>query len=413
MSDSIKRVKGFADLFEPDSTAFTLLESTARRVFGSYGFTELRTPILERTELFARGIGDETDVVQKEMYTFTDRGGRSLTMRPEATAGVMRAFIEANIANSQPTSKFFTYGPMFRYEQPQKGRLRQFHQLNCECLGPVEPSADAEVITMLVHFLNELGIDELSVEVNSLGDKNCRPAYREKLLAWTQTLPREQLCADCQRRMDTNPLRLLDCKVPTCQELTKDAPVMIDNVCPECREHFDAVCALLDKNGLPWKLSPRMVRGLDYYMRTTFEIVSTKIGSQGAVTGGGRYDGLIHDLGGPDVPGIGFACGMERLAMLLPEVNPARPDFYIAVVEDVAMDAAFKIAQDLRKSGLRGEMSFSAKKMKHQMKNAARLNARKCLILGGSEIENNTVQVKDMDSGEQLEIAVGSLASSL
>ncbi len=413
MSDIIKRVKGFADMFEPESTAFTHLENTARRVFASYGFTELRTPILERTELFARGIGDETDVVQKEMYTFTDRGGRSLTMRPEATAGVMRAFIEAAMANSQPISKFFSYGPMFRYEQPQKGRLRQFHQINCECLGPVEPGADAELITMLVHFLSELGIGELSVEINSLGDKNCRPAYREKLLEWAAALPKEELCADCQRRMDTNPLRLLDCKVPTCQAITKDAPVMIDNVCPGCREHFDAVCALLDKNGIPWKLNPRMVRGLDYYMRTTFEIVSNKIGSQGAVTGGGRYDGLIHDLGGPDVPGVGFACGMERLAMLLPEASRPRPDFYIAVVEDIAMDTAFKLAQDLRQAGFSGEMSSSAKKMKHQMKNASRLNARKCLILGGSEIENNTVQVKDMDSGEQAEVAVASLLKSI
>lgn len=414
MADPIKRVKGFADLFEPDSTAFTFLENTARRVFGAYGYTELRTPVLERTELFARGIGDETDVVQKEMYTFEDRGGRSLTMRPEATAGVMRAFIEANLAGNQPVAKFFTYGPMFRYEQPQKGRLRQFHQLNCECIGPVEPGADAEVITMLVHFLTEIGIEDLTVEINSLGDKNCRPAYREKLLAWAQKLPREELCADCQRRMDTNPLRLLDCKVPTCQALTNDAPVMIDNVCPECRAHFDTVCAILDKNNVPWKLVPRMVRGLDYYMRTTFEIVSNKIGSQGAVTGGGRYDGLIHDLGGPDVPGIGFASGMERLAMLLPEnlpgVRPARPDFYIAVVEEAAQNAAFALALSLRQTGLRGELSFAARKMKQQMKTASRLNARKCLILGGSEIENNTVQVKDMDSGEQCEVNFADIA---
>ncbi|MBQ4133655.1 MAG: histidine--tRNA ligase [Desulfovibrionaceae bacterium] len=410
MSDPIKRVKGFADMFEPESTAFTFLENTARRIFGLYGYTELRTPVLERTELFARGIGDETDVVQKEMYTFPDRGGRSLTMRPEATAGVMRAFIEAGAAASQSVSKFFTYGPMFRYEQPQKGRLRQFHQLNCECLGPVEPGADAEIITMLMHFLSEIGLEDLCVEINSLGDKNCRPLYRQQLLDWAAGLPEEELCPDCRRRMHTNPLRLLDCKVPACQALTKDAPVMIDHVCPDCRAHFDEVCALLDKNGVPWKLNPRMVRGLDYYMRTTFEVVSNKIGSQGAVTGGGRYDGLIHDLGGPDVPGIGFASGMERLAMLLPETILKRPDFYIAVVEDAAMDCAFELAQKLRLAGLRGEMSFSAKKMKQQMKTASKLNARKCLILGGLEVENRTVQIKDMDSGEQTEAALSDIA---
>ena len=298
---------------------------------------------------------------------------------------------------------------MFRYERPQKGRMRQFHQINCECLGPVEPQLDAEVIIMLMDFLTKLGIKDLSVEVNSLGDSNCRPIYREKLQSFLNALPREELCADCQRRMDTNPMRLLDCKVPTCQALVKDAPVMTEHICEPCREHFKIVTSLLDKSGLAWNLNSKMVRGLDYYNRTTFEIVSNSIGAQGSVAGGGRYDGLIRELGGPDVAGIGFACGMERLAMLLPETTVARPDFYIAVVEDIAMDEAFKIAQKLRQAGLKGEMSFTAKGLKGQMKTAGRLNVRKSLVLGGSELEKGTIQVKDMDLGEQAEVAVSDL----
>ena len=412
MSEIINKIKGFADMFEPDSTAFTFIEDTARSVFSAYGYTELRTPILERTELFARSIGGETDVVQKEMYTFTDRGNRSLTMRPEATAGVMRAFIESGMANTQTISKFFSFGPMFRYERPQKGRLRQFHQINCECLGPTEPQADAEVMIMLMDFLNRLGIKDLSLEVNSLGDKTCRPVYREKLHAFLSSIPLDQLCPDCQRRAETNPMRLLDCKIPSCQALIKDAPVMLDHACEPCREHFEAVTKILDSSGLPWKLNPKMVRGLDYYNRTTFEVVSTNIGSQGSVTGGGRYDGLIQQLGGPDVAGIGFASGMERLAMLLPKLELERPDFYIAVVEDAALDQAFKIAQTLRQAGLKGEVSFSARGLKGQMKYAGRKNVLKCLVLGGSELENDTVQIKDMDSGEQTEVLVSQLLTS-
>ena len=412
MSQIINRIKGFADLFEPDSSVFSFIEDTARRVFNSYGYTELRTPVLERTELFARSIGGETDVVQKEMYTFTDRGERSLTMRPEATAGVMRAFIESGKANPQSVCKFYTYGPMFRYERPQKGRMRQFHQINCECLGPTEPQADAEVIIMLMDFLTQLGITDLSVEVNSLGDNVCRPAYREKLQNFLNAIPTEQLCPDCQRRVETNPMRLLDCKITSCQALVKNAPVIIDHICEPCREHFNAVTALLDANGLAWHLNTRMVRGLDYYNRTTFEVVSTKIGSQGSITGGGRYDGLIQELGGPDVAGIGFASGMERLAMLLPKLEPKRPDFYIAVAEQAALEQAFKIAQTLRQSGLNGEVSFTARGLKGQMKTAGRQNALKCLILGGSELQKGTIQIKDMDSGEQAEIPISQILTS-
>ncbi len=413
MSTFITKVKGFADLYEPDSTAFTIMEDTARQVFKSYGYTELRIPILERTELFARSIGGETDVVQKEMYTFIDKGGRSLTMRPEATAGVMRAFIESGQANQPGIFKFFTFGPMFRYERPQKGRMRQFHQINCECLGPTEPYADAEVIIMLMDFLTKLGIKNLIVELNSLGCKECRPAYRDKLKAFLMSLPIEQLCEDCQRRMETNPMRILDCKIETRKELIKNSPVIMDHICPSCKEHFACVDEQLTTNGLKWRLNPRLVRGLDYYTRTTFEIVSSEIGAQGSVSGGGRYDGLINYLGGPDIPGVGFACGMERLAMLLPKKEIPRPDFYIAVVEETALSEAFRIAKNLRQAGFNGEMSFNARSLKSQLKTASRLNAKKCLVLGGNELQKSTIQIKDMDSGEQQEILQEELQTAL
>ena len=413
MADKITRIKGFADLFTPDSDAFTFLENVAREVFGAHGYTELRLPVLERTELFARSIGDETDVVQKEMYTFTDRGERSLTLRPEATAGVMRAYIEGARHTLEPVSKYFTYGPMFRYERPQKGRMRQFHQINCECLGAEEPHADAEVIIMLMQFLTRLGIKDLSVSLNSLGCKECRPAYHEALRAFLATLDDEKLCADCQRRMVNNPLRVLDCKVPGCQELLAGAPKVIDYNCEACRGHITVVERLLKASGVNYVLDPKLVRGLDYYNRTTFEVLSGKIGAQSAVTGGGRYDGLIRDLGGPDVPGIGFACGMERLAMLLPEREAPRPDFYLAPLVPEALDQALVLAEDLRAAGFSGQAAFAAKSLKSQMRQAGKLGARKCLMIGQDELAAQTALMKDMDSGEQESVPLTELITAL
>ena len=410
----LQTVKGFADLFTPQSSVYTFMEDTARRVFGSYGYKELRTPIMEYTELFQRGIGTETDIVQKEMYTFPDRKGRSLTLRPEATAGVMRAYIESSLHARESVSKFFTYGPMFRYERPQKGRMRQFHQLNCECVGAHEAQVDGEVLLMLMFFLREIGLSDLKPEVNTLGCRQCRPLYRKLLTDFLRRIDPDSLCEDCRRRVETNPMRVLDCKVPGCKAQTESAPQIRDNVCPDCAVHFDAVLGVLDRSGVAYEINPRLVRGLDYYTRTTFEIVSTSIGAQGSVAGGGRYDGLVSQLGGPDVPGIGFACGMERLALMITESMAAeaekRPDFYFAVLDEGAADTALLAAQALREAGLAGEMSFGSGSLKSRLRQASRSGAEYCLILGAGELEEKKVTVKHMDSGEQVSIPLVTLA---
>jgi len=406
---AIQKIKGFADLFPEDARAFTRMEEAARAAFGRYGFGELRTPVLERTELFAKGIGEDTDVVGKEMYTFTDRGERSLTLRPEATAGVLRAAIEAQViepASSGRPTRLYTFGPMFRYERPQKGRMRQFHQINAELVGSPEPQADVEVILMLEDFLSGLGIADLSFELNSLGCRQCRPAYRAALTAAFEALDAEKLCEDCRRRMRTNPLRVLDCKVPGCRALVKDAPVIGDHLCADCREHFAAVLSLVDRAGLKYTLNPRLVRGLDYYQRTTFEVTSGAIGAQTAVAGGGRYDGLVKLLGGPDAPGVGFACGMERLAMLMEKSEAPRPDFYLAVTDARAVDAGILLAHKLRQRGLAGECDYQAGSMKSRLRHAGRINARKCYIIGTEEFDAGQVAIKDMDEGGQLTIDI-------
>ena len=408
----IQAVKGFADLYTQESALYTYMEDVARRVFGAYGYDEIRTPIMEYTELFSRSIGTETDVVQKEMFTMPDRLGRSLTMRPEATAGIMRGYIEHNIAGRESISKFFCYGPMFRYERPQKGRMRQFHQLDCECLGVDDAGADGEMIVMLMRFLNALGLEGLSLELNTLGCRECRPAYKEKLLKFILALDTSQLCEDCQRRMHTNPLRVLDCKVDSCKRMTTDAPVIAQSVCEDCHSHFEEVKAILDSEKVPYYLNDRLVRGLDYYMRTTFEVVSSSIGSQGSVAGGGRYDGLISQLGGKDVPGIGFACGMERLALCLGDRSDVvRPtDFFIVVLEDKGISTAVRLSEVLRDQGLKGEMSYAAKSMKSQMRQASKVSARYGLILGETELAEGTVVIRNMESGEQVVIPVAELA---
>ncbi len=387
------------------------MEGKAREVFGSYGYNELRVPILEHTELFARSIGAETDVVQKEMYTFPDRKGRSLTMRPEATAGMMRACIEKG--GQEGISKYFSYGPMFRYERPQKGRMRQFHQIDCECLGAHEPQADAEVVLMLMHFLGELGLNELELQINTLGCKACRPAYRELLTKFLQGIDHEQLCEDCKRRVQSNPLRVLDCKASTCKALTENAPTMQEHVCPDCQSHFNTVMGVLEKASQPFVLNHRLVRGLDYYMRTTFEVVSTNIGAQSSVAGGGRYDGLVSQLGGPDLPGIGFACGMERLALLMQKESAPEQDFYLAVLEAEALDTALLLACSLRRAGKKGEVSFAARSAKSQLRQAGKSGARYCLILGGNEYAKGSILVKDMTSGEQHEVMQEELIKSV
>jgi len=410
----IHRIKGFADLLPDDCRVYDFMEQTAREVFTRYGCQEIRIPILEKTELFARSIGDETDIVQKEMYTFADRKGRSLTMRPEATAGVLRAFIEENLgAQGDDTVKLYTCGPMFRYERPQKGRMRQFHQINVEAVGQAAPQLDAEMILMLTMFLRQLGLSSLSLEINSLGCPDCRPAYQGALQDFFKGMHKERLCEDCLRRKLTNPLRVLDCKVPGCRELVADAPVISDFLCPDCRAHNDTVLSLLDRAGQRYVLNARLVRGLDYYIRTTFEVSSSDIGAQTAVAGGGRYDGLIKSLGGPDLPGIGFACGMERLALLLGEKAAKPVDFYLAVLDPRGLDQALLMAETLRRSGLCGEAALEVKSVKSHLRRANKLRATYCLLLGAQEIEAGNVEVKNMRDASQQTIPIENILAVL
>lgn len=413
-ASGFSRITGFADLFPPESSAFTHMENCAREIFSRYGFAELRTPLLEFTGLFQRSIGAETDVVQKEMYSFPDRKGRSLSLRPEATAGVMRACIEAGLADERSgIARFFSMGPMFRYERPQKGRMRQFHQINCECLGTDSPFADAEVIAMLWSFLKALGISDLTLKINSLGCASCRPAYMSVLSAFLESLDASQLCEDCCRRQENNPLRVLDCKKQGCRTLTDAAPRLLEHNCPECRSHFDTVLELLDRQGIPVELDHRLVRGLDYYCRTTFEVVSGNIGAQTAVAGGGRYDGLAAQLGGPDAPGIGFACGMERLALLLPELEPHTLDFFLVSQDEAGREQAFTLAESFRRLGLSGLLEYNGGSFKSLMRKAAKSGAHYCCIIGPDEALSHQVSLRSMITGKQQLLAQADAPATL
>jgi histidyl-tRNA synthetase len=405
------RIKGFADIFPPESALFTAMEAAARSVFACFGFKELRTPLLEFTELFARSIGAETDVVQKEMYAFGDGKGRSYSLRPEATAGVMRAYIDAGLNARENVSRLFTLGPMFRHERPQLGRMRQFHQINCECLGSASPVADAEMIVMLLHFLREINITGLMLKLNSLGCADCRPRYRAVLTAFLEALDTSALCPDCARRAVTNPLRVLDCKIPSCCELTASAPKLADVQCPACRDHFAEVLDLLQVRRIDYELDHRLVRGLDYYCRTTFEIVSGAIGAQSAVAGGGRYDGLVRDLGGPDVPGVGFACGMERLALLMGKADVSVLDFFIVATCPDTLKQAFSLAQELRDANFCGEVAFSVAGLKSLMRQAHKSGARWCLIIGQDEAAASAVTLKNMADGSQAFVPMADIFS--
>lgn len=398
----IARIKGFADIFPPESDNFTRIESVAREIFGRCGFVELRTPLLEFTELFQRSIGEETDVVQKEMYTFPDRKGRSLTLRPEATAGVMRAYIDSGIIARESVTRLFTTGPMFRYERPQKGRLRQFHQINCECLGTQSPFADAELLHMLLCFLRELGLTQVSLHLNSLGCPTCRPQFTTALLDFLNQVDNTALCEDCCRRRHTNPLRVLDCKQPGCRAVTDRAPRLLDSLCADCRRHFETVLRLLDTQQWAYALDHRLVRGLDYYCRTTFEVLSGDIGAQSAVAGGGRYDGLVRSLGGPDVPGVGFACGMERLSLLLGQSTTTQPVFYLLALDALSREQGWALAQRLRDGHMTGITNFQEGGVKSLMRQAGKSGAKYCLIVGPDEARSHDVVIKHLESGKQV-----------
>lgn len=403
---TITAIKGFNDILPAESGRWQHIEQAARRVFELNGFSEIRVPVLEKTELFCRSIGDATDIVEKEMYTFVDKGENSITLRPEGTAGVMRAFIEHKLHAQDPVAKLYYLGSMFRYERPQKGRYRQFHQIGAEMVGVHDPLADAQVLNMLVQFFREIGLDEPQLQVNSLGCPECRPAYRATLIAFLEQRI-DALCEDCRRRLSTNPLRALDCKVPGCIQATAGAPSMLDNLCSGCDGHFADVQRYLGLTGTPFSINPRMVRGLDYYTRTTFEVVTGLLGSQSAVAAGGRYDGLVSQLGGPAVPGIGFAVGVERVALLLGEKDFSRqPDLFIATLGAGERAFAFRLMNDLLQLGLRVEMDYEGKSLKSQMRRADKLGARYSVVIGENEVASGRAVLKRMADGEQTEASL-------
>ncbi|HEV8335963.1 MAG TPA: histidine--tRNA ligase [Candidatus Polarisedimenticolia bacterium] len=409
----IQAVKGTRDILPAESGKWQFAEAAARRVFRRYGFREIRTPVFESTELFARGIGEGTDIVSKEMYTFRDRGERSLTLRPENTAPVVRAAIEHGLFQRADSERLYYIGPMFRYERPQKGRMRQFHQIGVEAFGSVEPAVDAEVIEMSTTFLAQLGIADSDLIINSVGCAICRPAYKERLRAFL--LPRvAELCPDCQRRLHDNPLRILDCKAG-CRALLSDAPTLLESLDAGCREHFDGLRRCLDLLEVRHRVDPHLVRGLDYYVRTTFEILGASLGAQNALLGGGRYDRLVEDLGGPSIPGVGFASGLDRLVLSLPAGAPAAaaegPDFFVALQGRLAFDRAFRLTRDLRRLDLWVEMDpRSDPSLKAQTRRADQLGARRILFLGDDEIRRGVVAMKKMADGSQRELPLDDLA---
>ena len=407
----IHSIKGFSDILPGEVDLWQSVEAAARRVFHAYGFSEIRIPILEKTELFSRSIGENTDIVEKEMYTFVDRDEARLTLRPEGTAGVVRAYIEAELFKVEPVRKLYYMGAMFRRERPQKGRMRQFHQIGAEALGRGDPLIDAEILLLLHDFFLALGLSEPALQLNSLGDAACRPEFREKLLAFLRTRE-ESLCGDCRRRIDRNPLRVLDCKVPGCIAATSDAPSILDSLCAPCREHFGTVQNLLTAADVSFSLNPRMVRGLDYYGRTTFEWTTKLLGSQSAVAAGGRYDGLVQELGGPAIPGVGFALGVERMIMLLTmqeRPEPPGPRIYVAWVGSAARDWIFPRVHRLRQGGLSIEMEGESRSLKSQMRRADKLKAGAVVIIGDDELARGAAALRDMASKRQEEISLGDL----
>jgi histidyl-tRNA synthetase len=411
----IHTIKGFVDVLPGEVEAWQSVEAEARRVFAAYHFAEIRIPILEKTELFSRSIGEATDIVEKEMYTFPDRDSTEITLRPEGTAGVVRAYIQSEMYKIEPVRKLYYMGPMFRRERPQKGRLRQFHQIGAEALGRNDPLIDAEILLLLGDFFNAVKLSELSLQLNSLGDSTCRPGYREKLLEFLRQ-KKNLLCANCQRRMERNPLRVLDCKEPGCLAATKDAPSILDSLCAPCDEHFATVRRLLTECGVSFRLNSRMVRGLDYYCRTAFEWTTTLLGSQSAVAAGGRYDNLIRELGGPPIAGVGFAIGVERLTMLLrmqERAATAGPTLFVLWVGDRARDWAFPVVHRLRQKGISVEMEGEVRSLKSQMGRADKLKAVLVLIVGEDELAKGKVILRDMATKRQEEIDVDHIEAEL
>ncbi len=412
----IKGIKGVKDVLPEETPRWRLIEDTARRWATAYGFDEIRIPVFEVTTLFARSIGASTDIVEKEMYTFQDRDGTSLTLRPEGTAGTVRAFIEHNRASNPLPQKYCYLGPMFRHERPQAGRLRQFHQFGVESLGTAAPRADVEVIALLWRMLSDLALPGLTLEINNLGYTADRERYRPLLLAYLQQ-HEAQLCGNCRRRIETNPLRVLDCKVPECRTATEGAPRLSESLSPDARVYFDAVLAGLQSIAIPYHLNHRLVRGLDYYGLTTFEVTTTHLGAQNAVGAGGRYDGLVETLGGPPTPAVGFAVGLERMAMMLPEttVIPASGNrtVYIAGFGEQGSPAAVVILDELRRAGIRAVSDFRSGTLKSHLRQADRLGCRYTLIVGDDEVAKGSAVLRDMQTKVQEHLPMNAAAGHI
>ncbi len=412
---SISTIKGFKDILPEETAMWQWIEKNAREVFRVFGYKEIRTPLLEWTELFSRGIGQETDIVSKEMYTLEDSKGRKQTLRPEATASVVRAYIQNRLYNSNPVQKLYSIGPMFRHERPQKGRFRQFHQINAEIFGDSGPGSDADLINMAMRIFEKVGLTGVTLNINSLGCTSCRGEFKTKLKEFLSDKS-ESLCSECRNRADLNPLRVFDCKVELCKQVMVDAPIIIDHICDDCKEHFTLLKQYLDGFNIPYTVNHSLVRGLDYYSRTTFEIQTDKLGTQNAVAGGGRYDGLISQLDGPEHSGMGFAIGFERLVALLEEerkILPDVPDLFIVALGDDAFNRTFLWSNRLRREGISVEFEYETKSMKAQMKKADKLNAKRVLIVGEDELSKGQVVLRNMETKEQIDIPIDSLIENL
>ena len=404
----IQLIRGFKDILPGEVELWQQVENTARSLLENFGFKEIRIPIMEHTELFARSIGEDTDIVEKEMYTFPDRKGDLITLRPEATASVCRSYIQHKMYATDPTRKFYTIGPMFRRERPQKGRYRQFYQINAEIFGVASPLVDVELIFILVTLFSKLSVSDVNAHINSLGCPECRPMFKTALSDFLTSV-NEQLCSDCVRRKDRNPLRVLDCKVPSCREAMKNAPSILNYLCSACDQHFETVKTALLALNVPFVIDKGLVRGLDYYTRTTFEIQTSALGAQNAIAGGGRYDGLIKALGGPDIPATGFAIGLDRLTEIAGANSKdlvQTPDVFIAALGEKSRSLAFEWTCAFCLEGVKAEMEFGDKSLKSQMKQAHRLGAKHVLIVGDNEIKEGKVILRDMKTKDQVSIPI-------
>jgi len=404
----IQLIRGFKDILPGEVELWQKIERIARELFEDFGFNEIRIPIMERTELFKRSIGEDTDIVEKEMYTFPDRKGELVTLRPEATASICRAYIQHKLYSQDPVQKFYMIGPMFRRERPQKGRYRQFYQIDAEIFGVQSGLVDVQLIFLLVTLCKRLNLKDVGAHINSLGCPQCRPQFKQALTDFLVSVS-DQLCPDCIRRRDRNPLRVMDCKVPACREAIIGAPSLLDHLCDECRSDFDLVMKSLTKLGVPFVIDKQLVRGLDYYTRTAFEIQTTSLGAQSAVAGGGRYDNLVKELGGPDIPATGFAIGFDRLAELVALNAPEpvqKPDLFVAALGAKSQTLAFEWICQLGLDGIRVEMDLGDKSLKSQMKRANRLGAPYVLILGENELETGKAVLRNMKTKDQTSIGL-------